>query len=351
LQRPKAEKMSEEQLNQSTPEPSQSPTPEVDSPAKSAPTGSKTQNASSAVPKNQRIKALIASIGNLGKKEKKLAAEPPLQPQKPIAPTASDSATATPPAVAAEVNSVPPKVAVKVETKPVSQRPEGSFLEKVVVLWQSIVRLVRSLLPPSANEKLSDPILNAAIAAILIVAVGLTFNSFSAKPPEKVAKVPFPAAQQSPPTFGDFVEPGTPTSPEAIAPSAPISTKFKSKLPDLVAPEKPQPVEIIPPPPLTPEQSLIAAIQTQVTDIKNRLGGGLVESVQANFSSSTLTVKVAEDWYKLSEVEQNQLATKMWKEANSLDFSKLEIANREGKLIARSPVVGSEMIILDRGIN
>ncbi|MEG4445300.1 hypothetical protein QUB47_25050 [Microcoleus sp. AT9_B5] len=342
--------MSEEQLNQSTPEPSQSPPPQVDSAAKSAPTGSKTQNASSAVPKNQRINALIASIGNLGKKGKKLAAEPPLQPQKPIAPTASDSATATPPAVAAEVNSVPPKVAVKVEKKPVSQRPEGSFLEKVAVLWKSIVRLVRSLLPPSANEKLSDPILNAALAAILIVAVGLTLNSFSAKPPD-VAKVPLPAAQQSPPTFGDFVEPGTPKSPEAIAPPAPISPKFKSKLPDLVAPEKPQPVELIPPPPLTPEQSLIAAIQNQVTEIKNRLGGGLVESVQANFSSSILTVKVAEGWYKLSEIEQNQLATKMWNEAKSLDFSKLEIANVEGKLIARSPVVGSEMIILDRGIN
>ncbi|MEG4351188.1 hypothetical protein QUA74_15730 [Microcoleus sp. LAD1_D3] len=344
--------MSEEQLNQSTPEASQSPTPEVDSAAKSAPTGSKTQNASSAVPKNQRIKALIASIGNLGKKGKKLPAEPPLQAQKPIAPTAADSATVTPPAVAAEVNSVPPpKVAVKFDKKPVSQRTEGSFLEKVGVLWQSIVRLVRSLLPPSTNQKLSDPILNAAIAAILIVVVGLTFNSFSAKPPEKVAKVPLPAAQQSPATFGDFMASGTPQSPEAIVPSEPISAKFKSKLPDLVAPEKPQPVEIIPPPPLTPEQSLIAAIQTQVTDIKNRLGGGLVESVQANFSSSILTVKVAEDWYKLSEIEQNQLATKMWKEANLLDFSKLEIANMEGKLIARSPVVGSEMIILDRGIN
>jgi hypothetical protein len=344
--------MSEEQLNQSTPQPSQSPTPEVDSPAKSAPTGSKTQNASSAVPKNQRINALIASIGNLGKKGKKVAAEPPLQAQKPIARTASDSATATPPAVAAEVNSVPPpKIAVTSEKKPVSKRTEGSFLEKVGVLWLSIVRLVRSLLPPSTNQKLSDPILNAAIAAILIVAVGLTLNSFSPKPPEKVAKVPLPAAQQSPPTFDDFLASGTPNSPEAIVPSAPISTKFKSKLPDLVAPEKPEPVEIIPPPPLTPEQSLIAAIQNQVADITNRLGGGLVESVQANFSSSILTVKVAEDWYKLSQVEQNQLATKMWKEANSLDFSKLEIANREGKLIARSPVVGSEMIILERGIN
>lgn len=343
--------MSEEQLNQSIPEPSQSPTPEVDSPAKSAPTGSKTQNASSAVPKNQRINALIASIGNLGKKGKNLAAEPPLQAQKPIAPTASDSATTTPPAVAAKVNSVPPKVAVKSDKKSVSKRTEGSFLETVGVIWQSIVRLVRDLLPPSANQKLSDPILNVAIAAILIVAVGLTLNSFSAKPPEKVAKVAFPEAQQSPPTFDDFMASGTPKSPEAIAPSEPISAKFKSKLPDLVAPEKPQPVEIIPPPPLTPEQTLIAAIQNQVAEITNRLGGGLVESVQANFSSSILTVKVAQDWYKLSEVEQNQLATKMWKEANSLDFSKLEIANREGKLIARSPVVGSEMIILDRGIN
>ncbi len=246
---------------------------------------------------------------------------------------------------------MPPKVAVKSDKKPVSKPTEGSFLKKVGVLWQSIVRLVRDLLPPSANQKLSDPILNAAIAAILIVAVGLTFNSFSAKPPQKLAKVPFPAAQQSPPTFGDFVAPETPKSPEAIAPSEPISAKFKSKLPDLVAPEKPQPVELIPPPPLTPEQSLIAAIQNQVAEITNRLGGGLVESVQANFYSSSLTVKVAEDWYKLSEVEQNQLATKMWKEANSLDFSKLEIANREGKLIARSPVVGSEMIILDRGVN
>ena len=78
--------MSEEQLNQSIPEPSQSPTPEVDSPATSAPTGSKTQNASSAVPKNQRINALIASIGNLGKKGKKLAAEPPLQLAKSRSP-------------------------------------------------------------------------------------------------------------------------------------------------------------------------------------------------------------------------------------------------------------------------
>ena len=349
--------MSEEQLNQPTPEASQSPKAEVGSAAaKSAATPSQAPNASSAVPKNQKIKALIFSIRNLGKKGKNVAAEPPLQQQKPIAPTASDTVTVTPPAVAAEVkaqvNSVPPpKVMVKSDNKKSVSKPAGDgFLEKVVVLWQSIVRLVRSLLPPVVSAKLSDPILNASLAAILIVAVGLTFNSFSAKPPDQLAKAPISAAPQSPPTFGDFLPPGTAKSPEAIANSQPTSAKLKSKLPDLVVPEKLQPIEIIPPP-LTPEQSLIAAIQTQVADITERLGGGLVKSVQADFSIGLLTVKVAEDWYTLSETEQNQLASKMWKEANSLDFSKLQIANSEGKLIARSPIVGSEMIILERGIN
>ncbi len=343
--------MSEEQPNQPTPEASQFPKPEVDSAQKSAATRSKTQNASSPVPKNQGIKGLMSSIGNLGKKEQKLAAQPLSQPELPIAPAASDSATTTPPAVAAGVNSVPPKVAVKFDKKPVSQRTEASFLQKIGVLWQSIVRLVRDLLPASANQQLSDPILNVGLAAILIVTVGLTLNSFSAKPPEKLAKVPLAAAQQSPPTFDDFLASGTPKSPGAIAPSGEISAKFKSKLPDLAAPKKPQPVEIIPPPPLTPEQSLIAGIQNQVAEITNRMGGGLVKSVEADFSIGLLSVKVAEDWYKLSEAEQNQLASQMWKEANSLDFSKLQIANLSGKLIGRSPVVGSEMIILERGIN
>ncbi len=336
--------MSEEQPNQPTPEPPQSPKPEVDSPAKSAATRSKTQNTSSAVPKNQGIKGLMSSIGNLGKKEKKLVAQPLSQPELPIAPATSDPATTPTPAVTA-------KVAVKFDKKPVSKSKDKSFVQKVGVLWQSIVRLVRDLLPPSANQKLSDPILNAGLAAILIVTVGLTLNSLSPKPPEKVAKAPLAIAQQSPPTFDDFMGAETLKSPGAIAPSGEISDKFKSKLPDLAAPKKPEPVELIPPPPLTPEQSLIAAIQNQVAEITNRLGGGLVKSVQADFSIGLLTVKVAEDWYKLSEVEQNQLASQMWKEANSLDFSKLQIANLEGKLIARSPVVGSEMIILERGID
>ena len=264
--------MSEAQPNQPTPEPSQSPTPEIDSARKSA----------------------------------------------------------TPENVAAKINAVPtPKVAVKSNSKSVATSTKGSFLEKVSLLWQSIVKLVRSLLPASLSQKLSDPMLNAAIAAILIVALGSTLNVLSGKPADKIA-----------------IGPST-NLPDIVAPSAPKSA-FKSKLPDLVAPSAPKPVEIALPPPLTPEQSLIVGIQNQVAEITNRLGGGLVKSIQANFVSSILIVKIAEDWYALSELEQNQLVNQMFKEANLLDFRNLEIRNVKGKLIARSPVVGSEMIILER---
>ena len=238
-------------------------------------------------------------------------------------------------------------------TPQTSPNVSSSFMKNLGIksVWQSMMQVVRSMLPASANEKLSAPILNGVITAILIVIIGSTLNIFLGKSPEQIANVPVPEAMESPQTFSDLVAPGTAKSPEPIANSQPTSAKFTSNLPDLVAPEKPQSVEIIPPAPMTPEQSLIAAIQNQVAEITDRLGGGLVKSVEADFSIGLLTVKVAEDWYKLSELEQNQLATKMWKEANSLDFSKLKIANMEGSLIARSPIVGSEMIILERGVN
>lgn len=231
----------------------------------------------------------------------------------------------------AETNAIPtPKAGVKFASKSVATSTKGSFLQKVGLLWQSIVQLVRSLLPTSLSQKLSDPILNAAIAAILIVTVGSTLNILSGKPADQIA----------------IARSGN--SADMIAPSESQSAKFKSKLPDLVAPTAPKPVETLQPAPLTPEQSLIAGIQNQVAEMSDRLGGGLVKSFEANFSSSRLTVKLAKDWYTLSEIEQNQLINQMFKEANLLDFSNLEVMNLEGKLIARSPVIGSGMIILDR---
>ena len=100
--------------------------------------------------------------------------------------------------------------------------------------------------------------------------------------------------------------------------------------------------------PLTPEETLIAAIQNQVGDIGDRTFPGIVESIQANFADSNLTLKISKNWYELDKKEQNQLAAEILQRSQELDFTHLEITDLQGKLIARSPVVGTEMIIFKR---
>ncbi|OCR02426.1 hypothetical protein BCD67_14360 [Oscillatoriales cyanobacterium USR001] len=226
-----------------------------------------------------------------------------------------------------------------------------SLLDKFGSAWQGLVGLVRSRLPASMNEKLSDTILNAAIAAIIIVAIGTILTILPGKSPETVVASSPESTEitvsPSPESTEITVSP-SPESTEITVSPSPESTA--ANLPEAVAAEEVKPAEVIPPPPpkLTPEQQLIAKIQKQVAEITNQLGGSLIQSIQVNFPSSLLTVKVADDWYNVGTDEQDKLVSKMFQQTQELEFKKLEITNSEGKLIARSPVIGSEMIILER---
>ncbi len=118
--------------------------------------------------------------------------------------------------------------------------------------------------------------------------------------------------------------------------------------PELTTPELPQKVETITPElELTPEQGLIAAIKNQITAIKNRYVEGLVIAIEPNFSDSRLTIKVSNNWDKLEQSNQVSIADDIFKEAQKLDFKKLEITNIQGQILARSPVVGNNIIILN----
>ncbi|MBR8828474.1 MAG: hypothetical protein DSM107014_11345 [Gomphosphaeria aponina SAG 52.96 = DSM 107014] len=99
---------------------------------------------------------------------------------------------------------------------------------------------------------------------------------------------------------------------------------------------------------LPPEGSLIAAIQTQVSEITSKYAESLILSTEANFLGSILTVKVGDDWYGLTESQQNKLANEMLLRSRLLDFKRLEIVDLEANLLARSPVVGDIMVILKR---
>ncbi|WP_421654877.1 hypothetical protein [Leptothermofonsia sp. ETS-13] len=221
--------------------------------------------------------------------------------------------------------------------------------------WKQLLVWVRALLPEVWNEKLSDRGLTGAIAGVLILLLWVTSGLFSSKPkPITVAVSPAPKETNSSPQVS--VPPVKPTAApkikgsEPAQPSAPKSTEEKPVTQKPFTPMSPTPVAKPAPPPLklTPEQKLIARIQDQVAEVSNQYVNGLIQAVQANFRSSRLIVKVGPGWYGLSLVQQNKLADEMLGRARQLNFSKLEITDSEGILLARSPVIGSEMLILKR---
>ncbi|MDJ0729923.1 MAG: hypothetical protein QNJ33_08015 [Crocosphaera sp.] len=120
--------------------------------------------------------------------------------------------------------------------------------------------------------------------------------------------------------------------------------------PQIEVPELPQPIKNVPSsqPKLTPEQSLIAAIQKEVTELTNQYPDDLIGRIEANFIGSRLIVTVGNQWYNLTTKEQDKLANNILERSQSLDFRKLEILDSQGNLIARTPVVGDEIIILQR---
>lgn len=178
-------------------------------------------------------------------------------------------------------------------------------------LSQRLLRALRSLLPPAWQTQLTDELLGAILlgAIVLLVAV---WQPLSRPASPRAAVAPAPSLAQ----------------PEAPA----------------AAPEDPLPVA-----PLTvvsPEQTPIADLQEQVADITQSYAAGLIQTVQARFQQGALQVDLGPQWYDLSRQQQQQLAQDIYSRAEQLAFSQLYLFDNDGTLVARSPVVGSQMVIL-----
>jgi hypothetical protein len=99
---------------------------------------------------------------------------------------------------------------------------------------------------------------------------------------------------------------------------------------------------------ISPEQIMVTDIQSQVVAATNRYGEALIQSVQTNFKLGRLIIQLTDAWYQLTPNRQEQLLDDLLDRSQSLKFKKLVVADSEKHLIARSPVVGSEMVILRR---
>lgn len=168
--------------------------------------------------------------------------------------------------------------------------------------WWNLLPSLRSRLPEPVNRSLGDRALTAVILGIALLLVGLGLSLLS-------------------------------------GPSRPVQAALPAVAPAPVA---------LPETSLTPDPERIAALQEQVTAVTEQYSSGLIQSVQATFQRGRLTVKLGDGWYRLGAPQQDQLAAELWQRSQKLGFGKLELVDLEGHRLARTPVVGEEMIILQR---
>lgn len=287
--------------------------------------------------KQQSIKTLRGTIHLLETAVERLEAEPTPAPPKRKAPEPAISENVLPPSSKPNTGRLAPTLS----TSGLWEKFQ-TVLQPLWRSWRGLLRPLRKRLPASINRSFSDPALTGAIAGLIVLVIWATGTLFD-RPQPIVVSTPPPVVAVSP----------SPTSP------TPAPAPSPTPIPPLVqAPETPKPIQIspapskpLPPSPplkLTPEQALIARIQDQVAAISNRYASGLVQSVQANFRGSRLIVNISDDWYSLSRVQQDKLASELLRRSQDLDFLKLEMIDGTGALLARSPIVGAEMIILKR---
>lgn len=194
-----------------------------------------------------------------------------------------------------------------------------TFLDKLQNWWSTTLVKIRSFLPDNLNQKLSDTALTIVAAVAVVIVVGIASTLLPAQS-SKVADV-------------------------SLAKPAPIANITTPA--ELTAPEAPQPITPSPTV-MTPEQNLIVSIKNKVAEISEQYADGLIQSIQPNFQSNSLVIKISESWYNFDRAQQDKLAARMLTRAREFDFSRLEVTDPQGTLIARSPVVGNEMVILQR---
>ena len=129
-----------------------------------------------------------------------------------------------------------------------------------------------------------------------------------------------------------------------------LETTAENSIPqDLVSPGKSRKLDIETIKPkltFTPEQTLISALQTKIVKLTKDYADKFVNSIKVDLPNSSLSVEVTDSWYELKDSLQNKLANDILKRSRKLHFDKLEFKDSQGTLVARNPVVGDQIIIL-----
>ncbi len=210
-----------------------------------------------------------------------------------------------------------------------------SLLPRLQMGWSSFLSQIRSRLPLSWRQKLSNPVLTGVIAGTLVLLIWTTAAILPGGKPSTISDLPSP---QEPPA-------GVGVPPELVAP-VPPTTELVEPAP--VGSPPPPTVQAPPLAPLTPEQQLTVKLQEQVAEAGNQYVDGLVQFLQVDFPGHQLRVKLNDGWYSLSSEQQDGLVNEILQQAQEVNLNKLEVTSRKGALLARNPLVGKNMVVLLR---
>ncbi|AFY37919.1 hypothetical protein Lepto7376_1582 [[Leptolyngbya] sp. PCC 7376] len=215
---------------------------------------------------------------------------------------------------------------------PTPTRQPNTTTPSRVSQTQSIKR--RKSRPWWQDQKIFIGAVSAAIAFIFIW-------QFTTKTPEVTLEATQP---------NDNTTPTETVLPDIDQPSAELKTKRSpieqiepQPIPEPTPEPEPEPIR-----PLTPEQRLVAAIQSQIDDVTQPYGDNIVRAVEADFDNSMLRITVGDAWYLLKERLQDRLGSDVLELSQILDFKKLRVEDLEGHFVARNPVIGDALVIVRR---
>ncbi|ABB58547.1 hypothetical protein [Synechococcus elongatus] len=226
------------------------------------------------------------------------------------------------------------------------QRLQGSWRASQVAVWSRLNRWSRQQLValqaaeaaigsdrPELDRRLQGRDWLGLVGAGLAIAIAVWLSQQPLSWPKLQVRLPEPVVTPvEPQPAPDLLPP-----PKALPVTPPPAPK--------PAPEPPRPSR---PTEIDPNARLIEAIQSEVSAISDRYSEALILGVEANFVGSRLRLRLSDGWGSLAASQQDQLAQEVFQQVRELGFRRLEIVDERDRLLARSPVIGAEMLIVSR---
>jgi hypothetical protein len=253
----------------------------------------------------------------------------PSEPSPPVAPASTPAAKA-PPQVSTDASTLQKvkqfgqtvkSVAIAIGSTAVQWGKQvrsgwNVVQPKVQSWWGATLPKIRGILPQAWNDRLTDRMMTSGAIALSVLLFWLTTSLLLPGRPT-VAKTP-PA--------------GVVTRAPKVAPLAPAKlTAIQNQMAEVAEPYAP-------------------GLDGSGLDASGLEAPKLIDRVRVNSNKERLMVQMGDGWYALDSSQQDQLANDLWKRSLKLKFSQLELADAAGKQLARSPVVGSKMVVLRRDL-